>query len=338
MSYSARGAKLPKRRWLRWVLVACGAVLALAVVAFLVVRQLYTQGLKPVDATSETELSVTIESGATLDEITAQLKQEGLIRSTWAFQWYVTSKGARSSLQAGTYSLSPRQSTGEIVVQLSHGKVTTNLVTIIPGQRLGKIRNTLINYGFSEADVDAALDPTIYASSSPVLVHKPPAASLEGFIYPDSYQKGSNTTPQQIISQALAEMDKKLTSDLRDAFAAQGLSTYEGIILASIVEREVSRPEDRTQVAQVFLKRLRLDVALQSNAIEYYFNSYQNPGLPPTPISNVTLNSLQSVAHPANTDWLYFVSGDDGTTHFSKTLQEHELNVYKYCKKNCRAH
>lgn len=327
--------KVNKRRvWPKRLIVVGFALLIVGLGGTALVRYSYFEGLKPVNISSEAVKLVAIERGATLDEITKQLEDAGLIRSPWAFKLYVGSKNARDSLQAGTYSFSPSQSVAEIVVQLTHGKVTTDLVTIIPGQTLDQVRTTLLNYGFSEEEVDAAMDPGLY-SGNPALVDKPVGANLEGYIYPDSYQKDASTKPQQIIEKALDEMNKKLTPDLRKAFAAQGLSVYQGIILASIVEREVSKPEDRAQVAQVFLKRLRIDKALESDATKHYFNSYQTRGLPATPISNVTANSLQNVAHPAGTDWLYFVSGDDGTTHFSKTLEEHESNVAKYCTKLC---
>src|SRR5262249_49692209 len=157
--------------------------------------------------------------------------------------------------EAGTYSFDAHQDVPDIVSQLTHGKVATDLVTIIPGQRLSQIRATLINYGFKEGDVDAALTPATYAGH-PALVDKPAGANLEGYIYPDSYQKTGGTKPQQIIANALDEMDRMLTPEIRAAFAGQGLSTYEAITLASIVEEEVSNNADRAQVAQVFLKRL----------------------------------------------------------------------------------
>jgi UPF0755 protein len=301
------------------------------------VRHVYFEGLKAVNVNSQTVQLVTIAPGSTVDEIAAQLKSAGLIRSPWAFRLYVGSKNVRDLLQAGTYSFSPSQSVAQIVAQLSHGKVATDLVTIIPGQDLNQISTALTNYGFGEAEVNAALNPELY-QGNPALVDKPEGASLEGYIYPDSYQKDSGTTPQQIIEKALAEMNKNLTPDLRRSFSSQGLSVYEAVVLASVVEKEVSKQEDRAQVAQVFLKRLKNDIALQSDATKKYFNSYQNRGLPPTPISNVTASSLEAVANPANTDWLYFVSGDDGTTHFSHTLTEHEANVAKYCHKLCGAH
>ena len=332
MRYTNRVEK--RRIWPKRLVVIGFVLLAVVMAGTVFVRYTYNDGLKPVNSASEEVKLITIERGATLDEITKQLEDAGLIRSPWAFKLYVGSKNARDALQAGTYSFSPSQSVAEIVVQLSHGKVNTDLVTIIPGQTLDQIRTTLTNYGYSESEVDAAMDPALY-SGNPALVDKPVGANLEGYIYPDSYQKDASTTPQQIIERALDEMNKKLTPDLRKAFAAQGLSVYQAIILASIVEREVSKPEDRAQVAQVFLKRLRIDKALESDATKHYFDSYKTRGLPPTPISNVTANSLQNVANPANSDWLYFVSGDDGTTHFSKTLEEHEANVAKYCTKLC---
>jgi UPF0755 protein len=122
---------------------------------------------------------------------------------------------------------------------------------------------------------------------------------------------------------------------LRKAFARQGLSTHEAIVLASVVEREVSNSGDRAQVAQVFLKRLRSDIALESDATKIFFDSYENPGLPPSPISNVSVSSLQAVADPAKTTWLYFVTGDDEKTYFSHTLEEHEANVAKHCFDKC---
>jgi UPF0755 protein len=146
-------------------------------------------------------------------------------------------------------------------------------------------------------------------------------------------------------------MDRQLTPEIRSAFAAQGLSAYQGLTLASIVEQEVSRSSDRAQAAQVFLKRLRTDSTLGSDVTAYYgaikagqkpttsydtpYNTLLHKGLPPTPISNVSNASLQAVAHPADTDWLYFVTGDDGTTHFSKTLEDHEALTQQYCHKLC---
>lgn len=333
MRYSSRSQR--RRSWGKRPVIMVAVVLGLALLAAAIVRHTYFEKLKPVDENNQVAQLVVIERGSTLDEIAAQLNEAGVIRSAWAFKLYVGSKGARNDLKAGTYSFSQSQSVSQVVAQLSHGRVATDLVTIIPGQSLSQIRTTLINYGFGPDDVDAALDPSIY-KDHPALVDKPTLASLEGYIYPDSYQKDSSTRPQDIVTRALDEMEKKFTPELRRGLAAHGLSVYEAIILASVVENEVSKTEDRAQVAQVFLTRLDRDIALQSDATKPVFNSYTNRGLPPEPISNLSVSSLQAVANPAKSNWLYFVSGDDGTTHFARTLQEHETNVAKYCHKLCR--
>lgn len=336
-------------RWPRRLIIIAVIGIVLVVLATVVVRYVYNENLKPVSS-SQVVQTVVVEEGATADQIARQLEERGIIRSAWAFKLYVSSKEVRNSLQAGTYELTPSQGVPEIVAQLTHGKIATNLVTILPGQRLDQVRNRLIQEGFSETDVAKAMDPATYAGH-PALVDKPADASLEGYLYPESYQKTGATSASQIITTALDEINKQLTPDLRSTFAKHGLSTYQAIILASIVEKEVSRQGERDQVAQVFLKRLEVGMRLQSDATASYgaildgqqpsssydspYNTYRNAGLPPTPISNVTASSLRAVAHPSNTDWLYFVSGDDGITRFSRTLAEHEANIEQYCKELC---
>jgi len=157
-------------------------------------------------------------------------------RSAWAFEWYVRNHDAREALQAGTYPLRPNQSVEEIVSILTNGKVSTDLVTLLPGKRLDQIKSTLMNYGFSEESVEAALNPMLY-SDHPALVDKPEGASLEGYIYPESFQKTAATEPEQIIRKALDEMHEILTPQLRAGITRQGLTVHQGIILASIVEQ-----------------------------------------------------------------------------------------------------
>jgi UPF0755 protein len=311
--------------------MVAGVILLLIVGATVVVRHVYFENLKPVSSVSKKPQLITIEKGASVEAIARQLKQAGLIRSPWAFKLYVSSKNVREALEAGTYSFDASQSVSELVSQLTRGKVATNLVTIIPGQNLTQIRETLIHHGFKANEVDEALDPASYPNT-PALVDLPAGASLEGYIYPDSYQKTAATHPKEIITEALGEMQRHLTPDLRAAFAKQGLSPYQAVVLASIVEQEVSSPGDRTQVAQVFLRRLREGMALGSDIAGY---THSNLGLPPEPVGNVSANALDAVAHPATTDWLYFVAGDDGVTHFTHTLQEHEAAAQQYCHRLC---
>lgn len=337
------------RRWPHRLTIVIVVGVVLIAAATVLVRHIYDGQLEAVSNNQNTQ-QFTVEDGATVDQIANSLQKHKLIRSSWAFKLYVGSKNVRSSLQAGTYAISPSESVEQIVAQLTHGKVAVDTVTILPGQRLDQIRTALINDGFSKTDVATALNPATY-TDNPTLVDKPAGASLEGYLYPDTFQKTDKTSAQTIISESLTEMGTKLTPELRAAFAKQGLSTYQGIVLASIVEQEVSSQSDRTQVAQVFLARLAQGMTLGSDVTAYYgdilaghtkvttydtpYNTLIHKGLPPTPISNVSSSSLNAVAHPASTDWLYFVTGDDGVTHFSKTLEEHEALTTQYCHKLC---
>lgn len=338
-----------KKRWPRRVAVVVIGGLIIIGGATAAVRYAYNYNLKPLSNSQEVR-SVTIEEGDSIEAISQKLETAQVIRSAWAFRLYVSSKEVGSALQAGSYEFVPAQTVPEIVSHLSRGKVATNLVTILPGQRIDQVRTRFTQDGFTSQDINVALDPASYAGH-PALVDKPAGASLEGYLYPESYQKTTKTSANTIVKASLEEMNARLTPDIRSAFAAQGLSTYQAITLASIVEREVPKQQDRDQVAQVFLKRIRQGMALQSDATTTYgavlagkndvknyesaYNTYTHTGLPPTPISNVTLSSLKAVSRPATTDWLYFVSGDDGTTHFSKTLAEHEANIDRYCKVLC---
>lgn len=346
MRYSAQPTG---SRWPRRLTIVLGIIVLIVITATIVVRHIYDNNLRPVSSNQTTQL-VTVQQGASLEAIAHQLEKDGLIRSAWAFKLYVSSKQVRSDLQAGTYAFAPSQTVAQIVAQLTHGKIATDSITILPGQRIDQIKATLRNYGFSEDQVTQALDPTQYAGNS-ALVDKPAAASLEGYIFPDTFQKDANTTAQDIVGKSLTAMEGQLTPDVRSAFAKQGLSTYQGLILASMVEREASTYSDRQQVAQVFLSRLHQDMTLGSDVTAFYgailagqaqstkydsaYNTLLHKGLPPTPISNMSSSSIQAVAHPSSTDWLFFVAGDDGTVHFSHTYEEHQALIDQYCHKLC---
>ena len=337
-------------KWPKLILTTLVALLTVFVVIGGVLWYGYQNGLKPVGGASQA-VSITISQGSTPREIAATLKKAQLIRSAWVFESYARLHHASQYLQAGTYEFSPTQSVQVIIAQLTHGKVATSLVTILPGQRLDQIRQSLIDQGFSAASVDAALEPSQY-EGSPIFAGKPSGNSLEGYLYPDSFQRTADTDPKSIVEQSLAEFQKHLTPDITTSFAREGLTTYQGIILASIVEQEATKQSDRSQAAQVFLKRLQQNMSLGSDVTAFYgsvlagvgkdvtydtpYNTRIHTGLPPTPISNVSDSSLMAVAHPAPTDWLYFVAGDDGTMYFSKTVQEHEAQIAQYCHIACQ--
>jgi UPF0755 protein len=313
------------------------------------VRHVYYQDLRPVN-NSQSTVIVTIKSGSSSKQIADQLASQHLIRSAWAFQLYVHSKELSDKLQAGTYAISSDQDMSAIITTLTQGDVTTKLVTILPGRRIDQVRAALINDGFSPDAVDRALQPSQYSDIS-TLAYKPAGASLEGLLFPDSFQKTAQTDPSVIIRESLTEMGEHLTPTIQADFAREGLTTYQGLIIASMVEQEVSKPSDRAQAAQVFIKRLQTGMMLGSDVTAYYgaiiagqsptttyassYNTLLHTGLPPTPIGTVSDSSLEAVANPATTDWLYFVSGDNGNTYFSTTLQQQQAYTAQYCHKLC---
>lgn len=308
------------------------------------VRHTYYENLRPLNGSEKTKL-VTVESGETAAEIAQTLEKESIIRKAWAFEWYVRNNSLRDKLQAGTYYLSPNQSIKEITDILTSGNVATELVTVLPGKRIDQLKQSLVNAGFNPDEVEAAFDPALYADH-PALVDKPATASLEGYIYPETFQKTPTTKPQVVVEAALDQMHKFLTPEIRAGFVKQGLTVHQGVILASVVEKEVGVVADRPIVAQVFLKRLKIGMKLESDATTSYgavlagqepthdfdslYNTYSHPGLMPGPISNVSESSLKAVAAPAGTDYLFFVAGNDCKTRFSYTIQEHESFIHEH--------
>ncbi|MBP9761538.1 endolytic transglycosylase MltG [Candidatus Saccharibacteria bacterium] len=349
MAYHLREKK-KGRRLLKYFAFALLLLIVTGAVAGALWWQSFQKSLQPVGGGGK-PVSVTVEQGDSLASIADNLSGLGLIKSAQSFEYYARIHRASRYLQAGTYEISPAQSVPEIVQQLTGGKVATSLVTILPGQRLDQIRQGLINQGFSADEVDNALEPSQYRSRS-VFEGKPAGTNLEGYLYPDSFQRTKLTEAKSIVEQSLDQMQNKLTKGVIAGFERQGVSVYEGIVIASIVEKEVVVQAERAQAAQVFLARLRIGMPLGSDVTAHYgsvlagkgkdvtydtpYNTRIHTGLPPTPISNVSQSSLDAVANPANTDWLFFVTGDDGVTHFSKTVAEHEALAAKYCHKLCQ--
>ena len=348
MAYSLgnrRLSYLPKR--LVWIILW---LVALSFISLMVARHVYYLELRPLNTNQQAQI-FTVETGSSVKLIGSNLEKQHLIRSAWAFQLYVHSKVLGSKVQAGTYALSSSQSTSSIVNTLTNGKVATRLVTILPGRRIDQVRADLINAGFSPTSVEVALNPARY-SDLPVLAYKPANInSLEGLLWPDSYQKEPDTDPALIIRQSLVAMGEHLTPDIQAAFATESLTTYQGITLASIVVQEVNKPADQAQAAQVFLTRLKAGMMLGSDVTARYgsiianrspnlaydspYNTLIHSGLPPSPISTINSSSLAAASHPSATNWLFFVTGDDGTTYFSTNLQDHQTLSQKYCHKLC---
>ncbi len=324
------------------ILVLGGGVISL--------RTWYVHNLRPVSSLT-TSKYFTVTPGASLHQIAIKLKSAGLVRNARVFETYVRSNELHDKLQAGTYSLGPSMGVEQIVKKMVGGDVAKNLLTILPQKRLDEVKQAFAAAGYSAGQIDQAFDPASYRGH-PVLASLPAGASLEGYLYPDSFEKQADTPAIDIVRESLDEMQKYLTQDVINGFGTHSLNVYQGITLASIVAQETDDPTYQPTAAQVFLSRLAGNMALGSDVTAFYasaiagvkppnlaidspYNTHLYPGLPPGPISNMTKDALNAVAHPATTDYLYFVAGDDGKMHFAHTQAEHEDNIRKYCVKKC---
>lgn len=338
---------------MRWRKIAIIGLIVLAFflsLAFIGARIWYDQNLKPLTSSSRI-VTVEIPVGSSVERIATLLKDEGVIRNSQVFEIYVRSHERAEALRAGVYDFNSSFTVAEIVEILVSGQEASELFTIPPGLRLDQVRARFIKGGYTEAETDAALEPTQYEGHA-ALVSKPNGDTLEGYLYPESFQRTSVTTAKTIVKLSLDEMAKRLTPDRIEAFSRQGLSPHEAIIIASIIEKEVHLAEDRLVVAQIFLKRLKEGIALGSDVTYEYasavnggiawpgledpYNTRLYPGLPPGPIANFDETALEAVANPADTDYLFFLSGDDDKTYYGKTLAEHDKNIRDHCQKKCK--
>ncbi len=309
----------------------------------------------PVDSSSTRNVRFVVTSGESATDIAKSLHDNELIKDPFVFQLYTQLSGKKSQLQAGGYILKKSYSLKEIVDHISSGKTDEVSVTILPGLTLeqladAEVKGSLAQQGFTREEITNAYQATY---ESGVLEGKPADETLEGYIYPETYRMLASDSLTKIFQLSFDELSKLIDKqNIRAMLQQQNLSLRQGIILASIVQKEVSDSTEQKQVAQVFLKRLKEGIVLGSDVTFMYiaeregrepsvndpspYNTRKNSGLPPGPISNFTFSALQAVAEPAPGDFLYFVAGDDGTTHFAKTEAEHESNVAKYCTVLCQ--
>jgi UPF0755 protein len=317
------------------------AAIAISIIGFIFVF-MYVNYRLGLHAASRSQVAQTfvVERGETAPKIADHLKMAKLIINRSAFITYVNFHGLRPRIQAGTYSLRPSLSVPELADILANGRTQADRLIIPEGYTLSQIRKAAAKFGISTTDFNAALAAPHTQS---FLNDKPASVDLEGYLFPDSYQVEKGTTAADLIDQMLTTFGRRVGSSYAQAFTTQGLSVHQALTLASVVEKEVSNASDRPIVAQVFLKRYKLGMPLGSDVTTQYaadqagvafnlelnspYNTRKFAGLPPGPICSPGLSSLDAVAHPAMTDYLYFLAGKDGKTYFAKTYPEHQRNI-----------
>lgn len=301
---------------------------------------------KPVTENGKDQI-VTVKEGMPLKEISSVLEQRGLIRNRLVFMAWARLNGYSRRIKAGEYRLNPSMSSIRILEVLTRGVILTYTVTVPEGFSIKQIAGVLHEQGLARMDEFIA-----YAlkSDSPKK-HGIESPSLEGYLYPDTYIFARGLSVSSIID-VMVKRFKEIITPLNDMVIKSGMSLNELVTLASIIEKETGRAEERPLIASVFLNRLRKNMRLESDPTVIYgikdfsgnlkrkdlsthtpYNTYMIRGLPPGPIASPGRDSLMAVLSPENTDFLYFVSKNDGSHYFSKTLEEHNRAVYKYQKK-----
>jgi UPF0755 protein len=308
----------------------------------------FENAMRPVNPDNSGTVAVSIPKGRSVADTAEILKKHKLIRNETAFVIYARIYG--TTVQAGLHSLSQSQSLPEIARSLEQADTAEIAVTIPDGKTLAELRDVFRSSGFSDADIDKAYDKSQY--DSPILDDAPTDATLEGYIYPDTYNILVEDGLDVLIQKAINELERRVREGgLSAKFQERGLSNYQAITLASIVQQEVGNPTDQKKVAGIFYNRLRDDISLGSDvtfiyaakllgveatpALDSPYNTRINKGLPPGPISNMKYSALEAVADPTASDYNYFVSGDDGTIHYAVTGEEHIENTRKYCTELC---
>ena len=347
-SYDTSAIMPQKKRWPRVLaaIIALIVVAGLFVGAFLFFKSCSSEGDAGGSLAEGKQVAFVIEEGSLASTVSNDLVKAGLIGDATKFTKRLTERKADTALAAGTYTLTGGMSMDEIIdIFLKGPGMSVYTVTVPEGARLSAIAAAVeqtTGGRVSAAEfLDQASDANRYADKFPFL-KEAGTNSLEGFLFPKTYDVGQNGTADSIIQTMLAQYQKETASLDYSYPESRGLSKYETLILASIVEKEATT-NTKGKVASVFYNRLAIDMALQSDATTAYevghdptpeevhadtpYSTYVRTGLPPTPICSPSLEVLQAVCDPEDTDYLYFYFKEDGDGvlqyYFSKTYDEH---------------
>jgi len=304
--------------------------------------------LEPVEPGSSRTLAFRVERGQGLRAVANALEANELVRDADAVVALARLRGSTATVKAGEYELSPGWDTGAVLDHLVAGRVRTYKAVLPEGIRATEIATRLEDAGLTSREefLRVVNDPAV-AQSLGV-----PAKGLEGYLYPETYELARDL-PAKELARVLVEQFDVAWREVESAAAELSLDKHEIVTLASIVEKETAAPEERPLIAAVFLNRLRKGMRLETDPTVIYgiegfdgnirkrdlqdksnpYNTYQIRGLPPGPIASPGVDALRAVVEPADTEYLYFVSKNDGTHYFSKSYREHVNAVNRYQKR-----
>lgn len=332
---------------INWKIIGITIVLLI----LLVVGYIYIQ-IGPYNKNSKKDILVEIPNGATLTKVSSILEENKLIKNKVLFKVVSKFKEDNNGVKAGKYLLSQKYSNSEILDILISGKTYNDgiKVTIPEGSTYKEVIKYLTNKKIGKVEVYEELinNPKEFYDKYKFLDEKD-ITTLEGFLYPDTYYFEKDMSEKDVISAMLKRFSEVYTPELKEKQKKMGLTLQQVINMASIIEKEAVKDVDRPKIAGVFYNRLEIGMPLQSDAtIQYIFderkhivsysdlkidspyNSYLNKGLPPTPIANPGIKSIEAALEPEDNDYLYFVATVDGGNNYSKTYDEHLKYVKEY--------
>jgi UPF0755 protein len=307
-------------------------------------------------AVSAPTVQLSVSTTDSPSDVAAKLKDDGVVVSTVGYRLYSLIDSSARRPKPGAYSLQPGMNYHTIAHLLALGPAREEVqLQVIEGWDIRDIVNVLQEHTVTSTEFltsvgdlknNIAFDPT-WRQEYPFLASLPPHATLEGYLFPDTYRVWKDQLPESLIKKQLDAFAER-APDLATQASAQGRSLFDVVTLASIIEKEVQAPEDRRIVAGIFMNRLKAGMALQSDAtinyvtnsgrarstsedlaIDSLYNTYKYRGLPPGPICNPGADALDAALHPTKTEYQYFLTGKDGKVYYAKTLQEQDANKVK---------
>lgn len=308
--------------------------------------------------TDAVEVSIKISEGMSVNQIAVRLEEEKLIKNTFFFKAFIKLFGSKSTLQAGEHTFKQGMSYRALVNEMSHAGIKEIQMTFPEGFTTRQIGQTVTEALPSISDESwqvAVSNPSALSVGSELLAGIPSGQGLEGYLFPDTYRFRADADAKTILETMVLTLSRRLAEGgivvPSHLVMSNGMTLHEVLTLASIVEREVRSSEDMARVAGIFLTRMKIGMALQADATVNYvtgkkdaavsledsrvnslYNTYTNLGLPPGPISNPGLRAIVAVLSPIDSNYLYYLTSEDGTVHYAKTFDEHIANKYKYLK------
>ena len=318
---------------------------------FLAVILFFAQGiLFPADSGSKETAIFKVQKGQGALVVGAELEKQKLVRSRLFFDAAVILKRGERRLQAGQYEISRAMPALEIAKKMINGEIAVIKTTFPEGLAVSEMEEKLKKQSQSFSFKNfKAVD---FKNSFDFLADAPSFASLEGFLFPDTYEFSYDLVGKEVAKAMLANFNQNLSPALRNEIKRQNKTIFEIVTMASLLEKEVRTLEEKKLVSGILWKRLRVGMRLQVDATIVYaldrnpgkisfemtqvdslYNTYRYAGLPPGPICNPGLDSIKAAIYPQQSDYWYYLSTPEGKTLFSQTLAEHNVKKVKYLNK-----